>query len=292
MRTHTHTPYARLITVGDSLGLESSFDANVVAAVKALPYQYRKWDANNRRWLIDPSHAQTVVRAVEAYMGITMTVPPMSGTPTLDTRTFEVQYLGTTKTLPDGTEAARGFVGSGWDILFPEKVLRAWFRDDLPDPTPNTSQPPKQAAPSTLYAVLGLARTCEQDEIKPAYRRMAKQWHPDHCKEPGATDRFMQIQHAYDVLSDLKGRKKYDIGLTLEMRHGTRPVNPVPVVNVHSGYGYRAPYRCGLVLVVGSMKIGVFHVQKIADWQEITRGGKTMVSSWDSNANTFVIDWV
>lgn len=288
----TYTPYARLVTVGDSLALESSYDALLVQLIKALPYAHRKWDGPNKRWIIDPSEAKKVVAIVQSTLNITMTIPPVSGTPTLDTRTFEVQYLGTTKTLPDGTDAARGFVGSGWDILFPEKVLRSWFKDDLPEPTPNTPQPPKQTAPTTLYAVLGLSRTCEQDAIKPAYRTMAKQWHPDHCKEPDATERFMQIQHAYDVLSDLKGRKKYDIGLTLEMRHGTRTVDPVPVVNVHSGYGYRAPYRCGLVLVVGSMKMGVFHVQKIADWQEITRGGKTMVSSWDSAANTFVIDWV
>ena len=63
----------------------------------------------------------------------------------------------------------------------------------------------------TLYDTLGVAKNAPQDEIKKAYRKLARQYHPD--KNPGDTeseDRFKEIQTAYDVLSDADKRKQYD----------------------------------------------------------------------------------
>jgi len=62
-----------------------------------------------------------------------------------------------------------------------------------------------------LYAALGVARTATGDEIKRAYRRMARQHHPDaNPDEPGAEARFKEIAHAYEVLSDPHRRQRYD----------------------------------------------------------------------------------
>jgi molecular chaperone DnaJ len=60
------------------------------------------------------------------------------------------------------------------------------------------------------YEVLGLSRDAGDREIKTAYRRLARKYHPDICKEPDAEERFKEIGEAYAVLSDPEKRAKYD----------------------------------------------------------------------------------
>lgn len=64
-----------------------------------------------------------------------------------------------------------------------------------------------------LYAVLGISRDASQDDIKKAYRKLAKKYHPD--LNPGNTDaeqKFKDISQAYDILGDPGKRKRYDAG--------------------------------------------------------------------------------
>ena len=60
------------------------------------------------------------------------------------------------------------------------------------------------------YDVLGVAKGAQEDEIKRQYRKLAKKYHPDVNKEPGAEDKFKEVQEAYDVLSDVDKRANYD----------------------------------------------------------------------------------
>src|SRR5437763_2392147 len=60
------------------------------------------------------------------------------------------------------------------------------------------------------YEVLGVARTCTDDDVKKAYRRLALQYHPDRNNAPEATERFKEATEAYQVLSDSEKRSLYD----------------------------------------------------------------------------------
>jgi len=60
------------------------------------------------------------------------------------------------------------------------------------------------------YEVLGVSKTATDQEIKSAFRKLAKQYHPDVCKEENAEEKFKEVQEAYAVLSDPNKRKQYD----------------------------------------------------------------------------------
>jgi len=60
------------------------------------------------------------------------------------------------------------------------------------------------------YAVLGVAKNASQAEIQRAYRKLARKYHPDINKTPGAEDRFKDLGEAYEVLKDPDKRAKYD----------------------------------------------------------------------------------
>jgi molecular chaperone DnaJ len=62
------------------------------------------------------------------------------------------------------------------------------------------------------YKTLGVDKKASQDEIKRAYRKLARQHHPDTNKNAGAEEQFKRISEAYDVLGDPEKRKKYDRG--------------------------------------------------------------------------------
>jgi curved DNA-binding protein len=61
-----------------------------------------------------------------------------------------------------------------------------------------------------FYEVLGVSRTASQEEIQRAYRRLARENHPDVNKDPAAEDRFKEVSEAYSVLSDPEQRRRYD----------------------------------------------------------------------------------
>ncbi len=63
-----------------------------------------------------------------------------------------------------------------------------------------------------LYDVLGVSREADADAIKKAYRRLARQLHPDVNPDPATQDRFKEVSAAYEVLSDPEKRQRYDLG--------------------------------------------------------------------------------
>ncbi|SDF20994.1 curved DNA-binding protein [Thermus arciformis] len=71
------------------------------------------------------------------------------------------------------------------------------------------------------YAILGVPKNATQEEIKRAYKRLARQYHPDVNKSPEAEEKFKEINEAYAVLSDPEKRKIYDT-------YGTTQAPPPP----------------------------------------------------------------
>ena len=61
-----------------------------------------------------------------------------------------------------------------------------------------------------LYEVLGVSRDATEADIKKAFRRKARELHPDVNKAPDAEDQFKELNEAYDVLSDANKRAQYD----------------------------------------------------------------------------------
>ncbi len=76
------------------------------------------------------------------------------------------------------------------------------------------------------YAALGVAATATQDEIKRAYRKQARKYHPDVSKEPDAEARFKDVAEAYEALTDAEKRAAYD-DVVARHKHGQQ-FNPPP----------------------------------------------------------------
>ncbi|MDW8208112.1 MAG: molecular chaperone DnaJ [Chloroherpetonaceae bacterium] len=82
------------------------------------------------------------------------------------------------------------------------------------------------AQPRDYYEVLGVSRNASPEELKRAYRNLARKYHPDVNKAPDAAEKFKEIQAAYEVLSDENKRRQYD-------RYGHEGVNG----GVDAGFG-------------------------------------------------------
>lgn len=279
-------PYAKIKATPQGLEFYSSYDSNLVQSLKdQIPHSDRRFmnDSKGKYWLVAPQHGQTLVDLVAKWLNVVVLVPCMLSVPQKETRMIELIYLGMCKDRPDGTTTATGYANNDWSIIFPEKVLRAWFE-------PDGKENPSEA--KTLYAVLMLGKDAKEEEIKKAYRRLAMQWHPDKTKEPGAAEQFMRIKDAYDVLSDPQQRKRYNAALEICATVGQAP-QVAGRYSIITQDAYRAPLRCGWVLAEGTPSLGRFIVEKVLAWEDITDGrGRTLTTYWDTDRERIVKEYV
>jgi len=272
MRNRNH---ARVINQGGGLAFYSSYDPAMVGALKAkIPHRDRKWDPANKAWIVGAQYAPVLAELAHDYLDVTVDLPAIKAAkPT--TKMVKLEYLGTVK--DRGTEqTAFGFCDGDWSLIFPLAVLQSWFCVDA-----------KPGENSTLFNVLGIAQNASGTQIKSAFRRLARQWHPDVCKEPDAQEQFMAIKNAYDVLANPAKRARYAAGLQLANSQKTDRG-----LDLFADQ-YRAPLRCGWILAEGIEQIGRFVISRIVQWEDIMdRRGQTMVSYWPKGADKFEVKWV
>jgi hypothetical protein len=263
---------------GGGIAIKCPYDPGFVADLKnQIPYTDRRWKQESKVWIVTPSHGATLQNLCNKYFNELPLLPTgISVRPTITQKILDVRYIGATKDRGADERSAYGWYQEGWNVIFPENVLRSWFdAPAAPDEQPN------------LYSVLNVKRDATADEIKKGFWRMAKQWHPDACKEPNAHEQFIAIQHAYDILSTK--RERYDAGLALEASLHNTPKKSFDVSNFN---GYRSPLRCGLIMCEGIETLGKFQVQKIFAWEDIKDSfGRVLVVSWKAGDDHFTEVW-
>lgn len=290
----------------EGLRLSSPYDAAFVTAFKlTIPPNARRWDGARKQWLIDPSQGNALVSLVNTFYGVALTLPASAPIAQPTVEIIQLAYLGACKTRDDGSATASGYTlgnrqPKAPDLVIPGTVLKAWF-DGMSMGAESSTSAQKPAPAGSLYSVLCITQDADMAALKAAYRRMARQTHPDVNKEPDADAAFRRVQAAYDVLSDTLKRKKYDAGLMLEARaKGTdQPTEAERLAAIRAKLGfssyqdnYRAPLRCGLLLVTGIKRLGRIEVSKIMSWQDLSRNGKVLVSSWPQDAQVWEESWV
>jgi len=245
--------------------VEFPYNPRMVEAIKStIPSTGRSWDGTRKCWMVAAQYRREGERALG------MTFPDMAASkPVIETRLLEVHYIGQCKERAPGDISAMGMDAKGnWAVVFPMNTLTGWFDGGYHTQTNQL----------TLYSVLGASQSATDDEIKTAYRRMVKQWHPDVCHETNAHEMFLRIRKAYDMLSNPRNRDRYDAGLKLVASLEKKPVRATDI--------YRSPLRCGFIMAEGAQVLGRFVVFRVLAWEDIVnQSGQTLVVSWPLGAD-------
>lgn len=273
-------------------GMELRFPFNTQAkdAIKRLPSHLRKpvWvDGKFSHWLVANSEFNELVRICRFHLG---TEPDVVGMPKQSTGTqtklFKVKYIGASKDR-DGNGNMTAYAcdfSDNWNMVFSEDVLKDWFECGI-----SGIQDKPKTAISTYYGLLGIAKNASGVDVKKAYRKAARRFHPDICKDDDAAEMFIKVQTAYEVLSSPLNRRKYDASLVFAADVGKKPSNDYLYV---ASQNYRPPQRCGWIMCQGKYEVGRFTVEKIIKWEPIVNNGQELVTSWDKYLQRISEQWV
>jgi hypothetical protein len=276
----------RVVAESGGYKVLTPFNRDFVNSLKIeIPATSRKWSQESKAWYVSETHGAKLKELIDRHYGVDVQMPTIIGSTaaTVHELTFKADYIGNSKAVAGGAEAVSSVhCNGGWNARIPEKVLRAWF---------NQSQEAETATGFvSLYSVLGCGEAATAEEIKKAYKRAARQWHPDVCKEPEAREMFEKVKEASTVLLDPVSRAKYNAGLFFE-KLAKNPLAGRGRAVVSMLTSFTPLLRCGLLKVKGRMDLGLLVVDEILAWDDITNEfGQTMVSFWAGD--TFSVMWV
>lgn len=280
--------YARLKQTNQGLEFYSSFDRNLVDAIKyQIPPNARRWNPAAKCWIVDSQYAMILKNITYDCLGIALDTTGVNfnnlqNTPS--TRLIRVEYIGQIKDRGNGDMSAYGAARDNFDFnlplywiyVFPESTLKKWFLGDNEKQTVNTA---------TFYTVLAVKPTMPQSEIKTAWRKMLMRYHPDVNSDEDAANMTMRINDAYNILRNPTKRKRYDAGLKLQtsLTNSSQPIRDS---------NFTIPVRCGMILATGHDSVGRFIVDEILEWTDIVENGRSLVTSWDKTNNSLRSEWL
>jgi hypothetical protein len=271
--------YARVKQTSQGYEFYSSYDAGLVQSLKyEIPANMRRWNPDKKCWLIDDSQLPFLKKIVQDHFGIALRIEhmPKQTAKLPSTRLIRVEYIGQIKDRGNGNMAAYGLIGDEWSVILSESTLKKWFLGGNTKNTPNTS---------TYYTTLAIKQNTPQSEIKRAWRKMAKRYHPDINSDDDATKMMQMVNDAYNVLRNPQKRKKYDAGLKLQssLTASNRLIK---------GSDFTIPIRCGMIMAKGHDRVGRFIIDEILEWTDIVENGRSLVTSWDLATNSLRREWV
>lgn len=121
------------------------------------------------------------------------------------------------------------------------------------------------------YKILGVERNATEAQIKSAYRKLARKYHPDVNKDPGAVDKFKDINEAYEVLSDKEKRSRYDsLGANWQSGSDFTPPPGFEGFNFNNAGGYSQSFSN-----MGGGNFSDFFSSIFGDLMGGGRGGRT-----------------
>jgi hypothetical protein len=264
---------------GQAVSVKSPFNTQFLNDLKeTVPPSARAWNKLAKRWFIDPSYAPLIAQLIKQHYGENVTVPQVQTISQVEQQSLRVEYVGLCKQRDDGSISAFGFCNNDWSVVFPERVLITFFG----------RQQTEEKRPETFYELLGLKSSANPQDIKSGYRRMARQWHPDVCREADAADRFRRINEAYLLFCDPIKKRKYDAGLAFEESIQRKE----RLGYIYPDTYFRAPLRSGNITVNAHKNLGRIVVDEILFWEDITdMFGRVMVVSWPKGADMFEVKW-
>jgi hypothetical protein len=245
-------------------------------------YRDRAWDQTSKRWYVNFSAARIISDLTEKHFGVKVELPDLTGLRAeVEELAIRLLYITVCKKRDDGQVTAFGQYNGGWNVVFPEAVLKSYFNAVESEDT------------TTLYGVLALPRTATVQEIKSGFRRLARQWHPDVCREEGAAEKFQELDSAYKTLSDPLKKKRYDAGLAFEASLKTPADQSYSRFLANPALGYRPPLRCGDLTVEATRELNRLFISRIIKWDDITdAAGRVLVTSWDIHDQKVKTVWV
>ncbi len=282
--------FARIEHKPDGLHFYSSYDASLVSALKGnINSVDRAWEPTKKCWIVAPRHIDELARICKVWLDVDPVIvgQNIQGQSKQEQKIIRVEYIGQAKDRGHGEMSAFGAVANSqqnifgsadvdWSVVFPESVLKNWFEGD------NQKQTVNQV---TLYSVLAIKQSASENDIKTAWRKQVKRFHPDINSDDDAAAMTIKINHAYEILRNPVRRRKYDAGLRLAAGIQGKP-NPLRCD------GFVLPVRCGLIMCNGEYKVGRFVVSEILQWHDIVENGRTLVTSWSVATNSLARNWI